>query len=71
MKLWFNKRWFKWLLTGQKAQLKSESIFLEWTDIYDFTISSNKHWLPGGGENALGDPNSPFSYSNKLATGRD
>ena len=26
MKLWFNKRWLKWLLTIQKAPLKSESV---------------------------------------------
>lgn len=29
MKLWFNKRWLKWLLTIQKAPLKSDSII--WT----------------------------------------
>ena len=45
--------------------------YLDRTDTYDFTISSNKCRLSGGGEKGLGDPNSPFSYSTKLATGRD
>ena len=43
----------------------------DWTDIYDFMICSKKCRLSGGGEKGLGDPNSPFSYSTKLATGRD
>ena len=45
--------------------------YLDWTDVYDFIISSNKCRLSGGGEKGLGDPNSPFSYSTKLATGSD
>lgn len=70
MRLWFSERWIKGLLTYQKNQQKLESIYLEWTDIYNFMISSTKDRLPGGRQKGLGDPHSPFSYSTNLATGR-
>ena len=39
MKLWFNKRWLRWLLTIQKAPLTSESII--WTGLMYMIL-----WFP-------------------------
>lgn len=57
------------IITSQKSQLKLENIYVEWTKVYGFMISSHKCWLPGDREKGLGDPNSPFSYSTSLTTG--
>lgn len=35
------------------------SVYLAWTNISGFMISSQEHWLPGGGGKGLCDPSSP------------
>lgn len=44
------------------------SVYLAWTNISGFMISSQEHWLPGGGGKGLCDPSSPVSCSSSLAT---
>lgn len=56
------------IITSQKAQLTSESVYLAWTDAGGFMISSQEHWLPGGGGKGLCDPSSPVSCFSSLAT---
>lgn len=44
------------MITHQPKGSVEISINLEWTDIYDFMISSSKQWLPDGREKVWGIP---------------
>lgn len=56
------------IITHQPKDSVDMSVYLAWTDIGGFMVSSQKHWLPGGGGKGLRDPSSPVSCSSSLAT---